>query len=68
MLPQSAGAPNFPNNMPGLGPLGSGSFGAVPEVMYAASHGPGDGQNSEEVGSNETRPDNLYLRFIIRAG
>ena len=58
---------NFPNNIPGPGPFGAGSYGAVPEVMYAASHGPGDAQNSEEVGGNENRPVNVYLHFIIRA-
>lgn len=58
---------NFPNNQPGPGAFGNGSAGNLPEVMYAANAGPGDAQNSGSAGGGETRPQNAYVHFIIRA-
>jgi len=59
---------NFPGNMPGPGTFGNGSAGVFPDVLFGASIGTVDAQNSATAGAAESRSKNVYVNFIIRAG
>ncbi len=58
---------NFPFNVPGAGAFGTGSHGVFDDVMFGASNGSVNAQNSSLEGGAESRPVNVYVHFIIRA-